>query len=79
MYVCLCNAVTESDIADAVNDGVTSVAELRNTLGLATGCGGCVGVAQDVLNKATSGALAARQHGASETSAIVRRYVPSPA
>ena len=39
MYVCICNAVTESDIADAVKHGVRTMAQLEETLLVSTCCG----------------------------------------
>ena len=41
MYVCLCNAVTESEVVDACQRGATTLPELQAELGVATGCGQC--------------------------------------
>ena len=35
MYVCICNAVTEREIRQAVGLGVTTLKELREGLGVA--------------------------------------------
>ncbi|MEM1261927.1 MAG: (2Fe-2S)-binding protein [Pseudomonadota bacterium] len=78
MYVCLCHAITDADIAQAANAGATSVDDLSATLGVATGCGSCAETAQDLLNQANSGSLAARQSVA-QPAGMVHRYVPSPA
>jgi len=56
MYVCLCNAVTEREIRQAVTLGVTTLHELREGLGVAANCGKCDGCAQDVLRDALYGA-----------------------
>ena len=41
MYVCLCNAVTDKEIAQAVSDGASILSSVENTTGAATGCGSC--------------------------------------
>ena len=41
MYVCLCNAVTDKEIAQAVSDGANNLSSVQNTTGAATGCGSC--------------------------------------
>lgn len=50
MYVCICHAVTDGDIANAVSAGVSSVEELSDNLGLGTGCGSCVELAATVMS-----------------------------
>ncbi len=52
MYVCVCNAVTESDIRNAVDDGVHSLAQLRRTTGCTDNCGCCKEMAVEVLQQA---------------------------
>jgi bacterioferritin-associated ferredoxin len=42
MYVCICKAVSDKTIKRAMADGACSVGELRERLGVATGCGRCV-------------------------------------
>jgi bacterioferritin-associated ferredoxin len=49
MYVCVCNAVTEREIRQAAGLGVTTVRELKRSLGVATGCGKCAPCAHAVL------------------------------
>ncbi|MEM7077931.1 MAG: (2Fe-2S)-binding protein [Pseudomonadota bacterium] len=41
MYVCLCHAVTDTAIVEAVHDGARSVDDIAHTLGAGTGCGTC--------------------------------------
>ncbi len=41
MYVCLCNAVTESEVKEACQRGATTLPELQEQLGVAMGCGQC--------------------------------------
>lgn len=51
MYVCICRAVTESQIRDAVQQGCCTMRALRDTLGVATQCGRCALTARDLLNE----------------------------
>ncbi len=41
MYVCICNAVTESQIRQAIAEGATTLASLKARLSVATDCGCC--------------------------------------
>jgi bacterioferritin-associated ferredoxin len=41
MYVCICRAVTEREIRDAVELGADSMHALRDQLGVAAECGKC--------------------------------------
>ncbi|MCC4115461.1 (2Fe-2S)-binding protein [Aromatoleum toluclasticum] len=52
MYVCICNAVTERHIDEAVSDGVSTLRELRTRLGVAGECGRCASCARDCLRAA---------------------------
>jgi len=53
MYVCLCHNVTDTDIRQLVRtEGVSSMRELREHLGVATQCGKCAKCAKDVLRDA---------------------------
>lgn len=52
MYVCVCRAVTDGDIRDAVAEGCCTMRDLRNTLDVATQCGRCALSAREVLNDA---------------------------
>jgi bacterioferritin-associated ferredoxin len=52
MYVCLCHNVTEHQIRQLVRcEGVTTVRELGEQLGVATQCGKCAGCARNVLRE----------------------------
>lgn len=52
MYVCLCHNVTDAHIHQLVRtEGVSTMRELREHLGVATQCGKC---AKDVLREAVS-------------------------
>ena len=64
MYICVCKAVSDSQIRQAVDSGARSVRELRDRLGLGSCCGKCVPSARGVI----------REH---EQSTSVRRYRPA--
>lgn len=41
MFVCLCNAVTDTQIRSAVADGAVRMRDLSEQLGVASDCGKC--------------------------------------
>jgi bacterioferritin-associated ferredoxin len=49
MYVCVCNAVTEHHIAQAVEQGARRLRDLRASLGVAAECGRCASCAHSCL------------------------------
>ena len=51
MYVCLCKAVTDAQILQAVDDGAVQVAHLAERCGLGTGCGRCQDTAQQLIDE----------------------------
>ncbi len=50
MYVCICNAVTDKQIRRAADAGARDLRDLRQQLGVATGCGQCATEACRVLD-----------------------------
>lgn len=52
MYVCVCQAVTDSQIREAVCEGACSMRDLRQRLGVASECGRCSQCALDILRSA---------------------------
>jgi bacterioferritin-associated ferredoxin len=52
MYICICNAVTDSVIRKAVSEGAHSLCELSARTGCSTQCGRCVNTVREVLNEA---------------------------
>lgn len=55
MYVCICKAVSEKRLQQAVDSGeVLSLRDLSRVLGVGTGCGKCVPGARQALCKALS-------------------------
>lgn len=52
MIVCICNNVSDREIRQAAQLGITSMAQLRHDLGVGTCCGKCHGCAKEVLKGA---------------------------
>ncbi|MAT83996.1 MAG: 2Fe-2S ferredoxin [Gammaproteobacteria bacterium] len=51
MYVCVCHAVTDRDIHEAVDaQGVAHVDELEELCGAGSCCGSCRDVAQELID-----------------------------
>lgn len=53
MYICLCKAVTDSDIKRAIESGAESFSDVRESLGVGTVCGSCACQAKELV-KATA-------------------------
>jgi bacterioferritin-associated ferredoxin len=51
MYVCICKAVTDRQIRQAVELGARSLGDLKESLGVATGCGKCAPFAREILRE----------------------------
>jgi bacterioferritin-associated ferredoxin len=51
MYVCICNAVTDSDIRNAVDDGVRNFKQLSRATDCGKSCGCCKEMAVDILQQ----------------------------
>jgi bacterioferritin-associated ferredoxin len=52
MYVCICQAVTDTVIRRAVDEGVTTLPELSLRTGAGTQCGSCIPMAREILDEA---------------------------
>lgn len=52
VYVCICNGVTDRDIAAAASAGCTGVHELTMRTGCGATCGSCVEMAGELLAQA---------------------------
>jgi len=51
MFVCLCNAVTDKQIKEAVlNDGVGHIRDLREKMAIANQCGKCTKLTQQIID-----------------------------
>jgi bacterioferritin-associated ferredoxin len=51
MYVCLCKGITDTQIRAAVEDGASSLREVRRSLGVASQCGKCGIVTREILRE----------------------------
>ena len=49
MYVCLCNSITDREIRRAAKNGAGNLYELQQSLGVATNCGTCAQMAEEIL------------------------------
>lgn len=54
MYICVCKAVTDKAIRQQVAQGLCSMRELKQCLGVGSQCGKCTSAAQDLLNRSLS-------------------------
>jgi bacterioferritin-associated ferredoxin len=51
MYICLCKAITDNQIREAVEKGATRFGQVRQELGLASQCGKCGILAREVFDQ----------------------------
>ena len=58
MYVCLCQAVKEAEVRQAVASGVNDVEQLAEHLGVGTGCGSCRDFAEALIEECAEEASA---------------------
>jgi len=49
MYICVCNAVNERQVLEAVAQGARDLRDLRTELGVGSCCGRCAKAARDYL------------------------------
>ncbi len=54
MYVCLCTGVTDRQIREAAENGVTSMRQLGKELGVGRQCGRCACTAREILRESRS-------------------------
>lgn len=66
MYICICNAITEKTVIEAVNNGASTLGDLQTELGVASCCGCCAQTASEYLPK-DSASNAAKQEYVSES------------
>ena len=67
MYVCVCNAITDSQIREAAETGVRDLWDLQAALGVASNCGSCKETASEIL----------REHRSADKKAVPQVYVPA--
>lgn len=58
MYACLCRAVTEQAVREAVAAGAVTLSEVRSTCGAGTGCHGCLPSLRRLLRECREAASA---------------------
>lgn len=51
MYVCICKGITDTQIRAAVEDGASSLRDVRNTLGVASQCGKCEMLTRQIVRE----------------------------
>lgn len=51
MYICVCNAVTDRAIRDAVASGAASLTDVQSVLPVGMCCGRCKDVARNVVDE----------------------------
>ncbi len=51
MYVCICNALTDTEIAEASRLGARNVKEAYAALGVEINCGQCRCLAEDIIKQ----------------------------
>jgi len=51
MYVCLCHAVTDTQIKEAVSRGDISLADVKQRLGVGSRCGKCTKMASQIIQR----------------------------
>jgi len=59
MFVCLCKAVTDHQIRDAVDTGVSSFEDMQAQLAVSTVCGGCACEVKMVIEQKLKSELSA--------------------
>ena len=52
MYVCVCNAVTEGQVRQAINEGALTPCQVRQRLDAESVCGSCDDCLEDYLAEA---------------------------
>ncbi|KEF30198.1 BFD domain protein (2Fe-2S)-binding domain protein [Marinobacter nitratireducens] len=54
MYVCLCQGVTDREIREAAENGISSMRQLGKELGVGRQCGRCACTAREILRESRS-------------------------
>ncbi|MDE2023196.1 MAG: (2Fe-2S)-binding protein [Gammaproteobacteria bacterium] len=73
MIVCVCNAVTESQIRLAIDEGALTVADLRARLAVTSECGCCAAQVDEALARRLLEIAGARASGPSAGSLLATR------
>lgn len=76
MYICICNAISERQVQEAVAQGASELSDLQASLGVATCCGHCAEVASEYLPGGRyAGAQATKAVGITMTEVVMCRPV----
>ncbi len=51
MFVCVCNAITEKDIRQAVDNGSETIKLLKEKFAIGNQCGGCITLSKQILSQ----------------------------
>lgn len=70
MIVCICNAISDRQIENAVDQGFTSLDAVREELGVANTCGTCACEAERVVQAKLNTSLAAHSTGQAQARQI---------
>lgn len=54
MVVCICNAIREQDLKDALREGTARPTEIYARLGRRPKCGQCLSFAQSIISRETA-------------------------
>ena len=60
MFVCLCKSVTDHQINEAVENGVTSFEAMQSHLSVSTACGTCTCEVKKVISEKLKSALSSQ-------------------
>lgn len=60
MFVCVCNAVSDHQIIDAIDEGACSFEDLQDNLGVAKTCGTCSCEVKKLLSEKVEKSLASQ-------------------
>ena len=61
MFACICHAVTDDEVAVAVDMGATTVEAVGSVTGAGTGCGSCQNHIADLIGERCRACAMARQ------------------
>jgi bacterioferritin-associated ferredoxin len=50
MYICICKAITDTEIREAAQNGAKTVEDIAESLGAGTGCGCCRETTQHLID-----------------------------
>ncbi|MFT2112541.1 bacterioferritin-associated ferredoxin [Marinomonas sp. 2405UD68-3] len=51
MYICICNAVTDRQIKNALDEGAKTMSDLNKSLSVGSCCGKCVRSTRDIMKQ----------------------------